>query len=126
MIHLLPLSSEFAIYQTDDASKLPPALAQADFYSFTRTTDEISVVSSVVSEFEGVKCDKTWRGFVVEGILDFALVGILHDITQVLKQHGISVFVISTYNTDYVFVKKENFDKTAEIFRKSKTIFLKK
>ena len=124
MIRLLPLSSEFAIYQTDDAAKLPQSVTQADFYSFTRTAHEISVVSSFVGEFEGVLCDKTWRGFVVEGILDFALVGILHDITQPLKLHGISVFVISTYNTDYVFVKKENFDKAAEIFRNLENIVL--
>ncbi len=66
-----------------------------------------------------------WKGFKVDGILDFSLVGIINDITKPLKDSQISVFVISTFNTDYIFVKKESFDRAIEIFKSTKNIDIK-
>ena len=63
-----------------------------------------------------------WKGLKVDGILDFSLVGILHDLTKPLKENGISVFVLSTFNTDYLFVKKESFEKALDIFSSEKNI----
>ena len=55
-----------------------------------------------------------WRGFRIEGVLDFSLVGILSEISGILASHGIGIFAVSTYNTDYILVKKENFYKAME------------
>ena len=53
-------------------------------------------------------CEKGWRGFRVEGILDFSLTGILSKISTVLAEEEIGIFAVSTYNTDYILVKEEN------------------
>ncbi|MEZ4628665.1 MAG: ACT domain-containing protein [Eubacteriales bacterium] len=52
-----------------------------------------------------------WRGFRVQGVLDFSLVGILAQISSLLARHGISIFAVSTYNTDYIFTKADVFDR---------------
>jgi hypothetical protein len=71
------------------------------------------------------KSDTDWQGFKVEGILDFSLIGIINEITKPLKDNKISVFVISTFNTDYIFVKKESFQKANEIFKMTENINIK-
>lgn len=55
----------------------------------------------------------------IQGVLDFSLIGILAKITGILAENNISVFAISTYNTDYVLVKKENYQNALEILEKS-------
>lgn len=77
-----------------------------------KTAEEISVVC----EEENIPqhaTDKSsgWRGFVIVGTLDFSLVGILAGITSLLAENLIPVFAVSTFDTDYFFVKSENFDK---------------
>ena len=61
--------------------------------------------------------DDGWRGFRVCGTLDFSLIGILAWIAETLAANEISIFAISTYNTDYVLVKEENFDKALEVLK---------
>lgn len=56
-----------------------------------------------------------WRAFRVQGVLDFSLVGILANISNLLANHEISIFVISTFDTDYLWVKKENVEKAESI-----------
>ena len=55
--------------------------------------------------------DDGWRGFRIQGTLDFSLIGILAKISAILAEQRIGIFAISTYNTDYIFVKEENFAK---------------
>ncbi|WP_294238824.1 ACT domain-containing protein [Pseudobutyrivibrio sp.] len=62
-----------------------------------------------------IERDDGWRGFRIHGTLDFSLVGILAKISGILADHKISIFAVSTYNTDYVLVKEENFDRALSI-----------
>ncbi|MFY9177249.1 MAG: ACT domain-containing protein [Caldicoprobacterales bacterium] len=55
-----------------------------------------------------IKCEKDWRILKIEGPLDFSLIGILASISTVLAQKGISIFAISTYDTDYILVKNKD------------------
>ena len=55
--------------------------------------------------------DDGWKGFRIEGVLDFSLIGILSKISAILAENKVGIFAVSTYNTDYIFVKEENFDK---------------
>ena len=88
-------------------------------YVFISKTDEenslvcltTSMPSNVIEKSDG------WRGFRIQGILDFALVGILSKISTLLASHQISIFAISTFNTDYIFIKEENFHTALEILR---------
>jgi len=56
-----------------------------------------------------------WRGFRIEGVLDFSLVGILAGIAALMAENGIAIFAVSTYNTDYVFIKEKDFDRAVEL-----------
>ena len=59
--------------------------------------------------------DDGWKAFRVQGILDFSLIGIVSKISGILAQNKIGIFVISTFNTDYVLTKKENYRKANEV-----------
>lgn len=125
MITLIPLNDIYSIHQFTDLLEIPKELISSEFYSVTKTEDEVSVITNCTVDINSTRSDKNWKGFKVEGILDFSLIGIINDITKPLKDNGISVFVISTYNTDYLFVKSELFDKTVEILNRTQGINVK-
>lgn len=125
MIDLKALKDDFTIYQLGIDQTVPPQIFDSGFYSITRTDDEVSIVTNCKPDLEDVKCSKNWKGFKVDGILDFSLVGILNDITKPLKDNNISVFVISTFNTDYIFVKEDLFASAIAIFASTKNINVK-
>lgn len=83
-------------------------------YCFIEKTDEenslVCMTENVPSNT--VERDDGWRAFRIQGILDFSLIGILAKIAGILAENQISIFAVSTYNTDYVFIKKENYEKT--------------
>lgn len=56
-----------------------------------------------------------WQGFRIQGNLDFSLVGILSKISAILADHGISIFALSTYNTDYILIKKESYQEAMDL-----------
>ena len=64
---------------------------------------------------ELVERDDGRKGFRIQGVLDFSLIGILAGIAEILAENGISIFAISTYNTDYVLMKKESYQKALDI-----------
>ena len=62
-------------------------------------------------------CNDGWKAFRIQGVLDFSLIGILAKIATVLADNGISIFAVSTYNTDYVLIKKENYQKALDVLQ---------
>ena len=83
-----------------------------EFYFIGRTSDELSLVCRTVdTPAETLEREDGWRGFYIDGVLDFSLIGILSKISGVLAENGIGIFAVSTYNTDYILVKEENFTK---------------
>ncbi len=56
-----------------------------------------------------------WKAFRIQGILDFSLIGILSGISGILAENKIGIFVVSTFNTDYVLTKKEEYQKTVRV-----------
>ncbi|HLN75300.1 MAG TPA: ACT domain-containing protein [Prolixibacteraceae bacterium] len=125
MIELVPLSDTFHIYKMEEGQEIPPQMLSAGFFSVTSTPEEVSVITNCPKNFPMFISDKGWKGFKVEGILDLSLVGILYDIIQPLKDNSISVFVTSTFNTDYIFVKEDQFEKATEIFKLADNLNLK-
>lgn len=77
------------------------------FYSITMTQDELSVVCTEKCIPQNIKYEGNWRVLKVEGPLDFSLIGILSFISSILAEKGISIFAISTFDTDYILVKTE-------------------
>ena len=88
------------------------------FYFLAKTNDEISLVikSEDVPE-TAIYREDGYKAFRIDGELDFSLVGILADITSVLAENKIPVFAVSTFNTDYILVKSEFFDKALRLMQ---------
>lgn len=87
-----------------------------DFTFYARTDEEISLVCRT-EDLPGnlqERSDK-WRAFRVKGVLNFSLVGILSRISTTLADDGISLFAVSTFNTDYILVKEEFYERALEI-----------
>ena len=83
-----------------------------DFCFTAKTDEEISLVCKTEDVPENTLVrDDGWKGFRIEGVLDFSLIGILSKISAILAENKVGIFAVSTYNTDYIFVKEENFDK---------------
>ena len=92
------------------------SLEQIDFsreYVFlSKTPDEISLVCEADYTPPGVIITESdWKALRVSGVLDFDMIGVIAKITNILTDEKVSIFVISTYNTDYILIKEKDFDK---------------
>ena len=91
-----------------------------DFYFIGKTDEEISLVCPTVdTPAETTARDDGWKGFRIQGVLDFSLIGILSKLSAVLAENAIGIFAVSTYNTDYILVKAENFEKAEAVLSKA-------
>ncbi len=109
------IHQDFSVCQVEDYS-----LVNLDSeYSFIGKTDEEKSLVCITSEIPAnvIRRDDGWKAFRIQGILDFSLIGILAKIAVVLADNGISIFAVSTYNTDYVLIKKENYQKGLEVLQ---------
>lgn len=86
-------------------------------YCFTGKTDEEKSLVCLTSEVPAnvTEQDDGWKAFRIQGTLDFSLIGILAKISGILAEHQIGIFAISTFNTDYILTKKENYDRAIEV-----------
>ena len=106
---LKTLSYDLTVCKVSDTSKTD---LSKDFYFIGKTDEEISLVCRTSdTPADTVERDDGWKGFRIEGVLDFSLIGILSKISGILADNRIGIFAVSTYNTDYILVKSENFDK---------------
>jgi len=110
------LPDRFAVYQLAAADPVPPWAGGA-FVSVTRTVDELSVVCAEGLAPAGTACQPGWRFFQVEGPLDFSLTGILAPIASPLAAAGVSIFALSTFDTDYVMVQDAGLAKAIDALR---------
>ncbi len=81
------------------------------FFSLTKTYDELSIVCPQDHIPENVRAEKDWRAFKLEGPLDMYSVGVIAELSAPLAKAGISIFNISTYETDYILVEEKNLTK---------------
>lgn len=109
------LSDRFAICRLDPSQPIPTWSSTSPFFSISKTSEELSIVCLENCIPEGIKSEKGWRAFKVAGPLDFSLTGILASLSKPLAEGGISIFAISTFDTDYLLVKQENLPKSIEI-----------
>ena len=111
------LDKDYSVYQFNINHQIDCSVLDNDFISITKTKDEISVVA-ITGIFEHyIKREDNWKILKIDGILDFALTGIISKISTILAKNGISVFVISTYNTDYIMVKEDKLEETIKVLQ---------
>ena len=112
-MELKVLEQSFSVCKLQDATEIDWS---HPFCFVGKTDEELSLVceTSVTPENTTAREDG-WRGFRVQGVLDFSMVGVLAAISSLLAKNGISIFAISTYNTDYLFTKEENFSRAVAL-----------
>jgi hypothetical protein len=102
------IAQEFSICKVSDTSKID---FTDEFCFVGKTDEELSLVCTTKHIPEAtVQCDNGWKAFRIEGTLDFSLIGILSKISAILANKGIGIFVVSTYNTDYVLTKTGDYE----------------
>lgn len=119
------LSETLGIIRLDKAASVPEWVSWTSptFLSITKTRDELSIVCDQESVPVNTQhCVRDWRAFKVEGPLDFSLTGILASLSQPLADHKISIFAVSTYDTDYILVKEKDLHAAIDILKKECTV----
>jgi hypothetical protein len=112
-IELSILPGTYTIHRLNPGSELP--VISQGFYSITYTDDEISVVCSDEVEIPSTDRSPGWKCLKLAGTLELDQVGILHDLSRPLKNAGISIFVVSTYDTDYLLIPGSLFEKAIKV-----------
>lgn len=101
------LNECFTIHRLPVNSEIPPQVFNASIYFIAKTFDEVSIVLPQSVVLDSDEAEPNWQALQVMGPLDFALTGILANIATVLANEKISIFAISTFDTDYILVKKD-------------------
>jgi len=118
-VQLKLLSEPFAMCRfaphTSAADLIPPA----GFFALTRTEDEVSLVVDEAAVQPDWQAETGWRGMKVLGPLDFSLIGILSSLAAPLADAGISIFAISTFDTDYLLVKADRLADALKALREA-------
>lgn len=108
-IKLKKLEYDLTVCKTRSDEKLD---LKNPFYFIGKTDEENSLVCITEdAPMDTIEREDGWKAFRIQGVLDFSLIGILSKISTILAENGIGIFAVSTYNTDYILVKKANFDR---------------
>lgn len=105
-IRVLP--GELAVCRLPEDAEIPTWAWQGPICGALKALGEVSVVTAVEAVPDGVRSEGPWRALMVEGPLDFALTGILSSIAQTLALAQISLFALSTFDTDYILVRSDD------------------
>lgn len=115
MMEIKKIDHNFSVCQVEDYS----LVNLNSEYSFIGKTDEEKSLVCITDEVPAnvIQRDDGWKAFRIQGVLDFSLIGILAKIAAALADNSISIFAVSTYNTDYVLMKKENYQKALDVLK---------
>ena len=102
-LELLP--QEFSLYKLTPSSPVPQEVFASELYSITKTDKELSILADSRIQLQAEQCEPGWKALRVQGTLDFSLTGVLSAILKPLASAGISIFALSTFDTDYILVK---------------------
>lgn len=107
------LDYDFSICKVSDFSSLD---FSNEYFFIGKTDEENSLVCITENVPDNtVQREDGWKAFRIQGVLDFSLVGILAKISALLAENNIGIFAISTYNTDYILTRKDNYLKALEV-----------
>lgn len=116
-LHFRLLAGNYSICRLSAEAAWPVWLPGGGLVSVTRTTRELSVVCDSTAVPRGVQREDGWRALELAGPIPFETTGVAAAFTSPLGRDGISVFVISTYDTDYLLVKEQNLDRAINSLR---------
>ena len=111
------LSETFTIHKLSPDVSIPEEILKSNYYSVSKTENELSVVCSELIEIQSLQSSKGWKCIKVKGPLDFNLTGILAGISDILAHANISIFAISTFDTDYILVRTHDLSSARTALR---------
>jgi hypothetical protein len=114
------LDSTFTIHSLSEEQAIPAAVLSSNFYFIGKTHDELSLVVKEDIVIDAIESDYDWRVLEVLGPLNLSMVGIMAQISAVLAAARISIFVVSTFETDYFLVKSETLSKAVAALKKAR------
>lgn len=100
------MEGKFTLHRLAADAPIPEAVLDSPFFSVTRSPDELSIVVPKGIALSGTRKEPGWACIKVLGPLDFGLTGILAGISTLLAGEGISIFAVSTFDTDYIMMKQ--------------------
>ena len=121
-ISLIPLQGTYTIHRLQPNQELP--VIKDGFYSVTVTDDEVSVVCLDEIKIDSEQNSPAWKCIKLAGPLELDQVGILHDLTKPLKEAGISIFAISTYDTDYLLVPQKSYNDAIQVLSDQYVLYI--
>ena len=104
------LARHLTIHRLPPTTNVPSIVLKNNFYSISRTTDELTIVCDSTLEIASERSESGWSAIQVAGPLDFSLTGILAGISSALAAAEIPIFAISTFDTDYILVRTDQLD----------------
>ena len=109
------LDKEYSVHRLKPEAEIPRNIIDTRFYSISKTDEELSIVCESDITISSNKVDAGWSCLKVLGPLDISLTGVLAGISTVLAEANISIFAISTYDTDYILVKTKDLTKGIKV-----------
>jgi uncharacterized protein len=113
------LPGRFAVCRLGPGDDVPEWADAPPLSSVTRTGDELSIVCPEAGVPGGVQAERGWRAFKLEGPVPFATIGVISGLTKPLAEAGLSVFVLSTFDTDYLLLKEPNLPRASQILARA-------
>ena len=110
-VHLKILDRQFSIYRFSPTTEVPPRIFNEPYFWIGKTDEELSIVCDAKLRLRGGQCNPGWTCFKILGPLDLSEIGILSELSTILASSKISIFALSTFDTDYILVKTENLAK---------------
>ena len=113
------LSETFTIHKFSPDASIPEKILKSNYYSVSKTENELSLVCAQIIEVQSLQSSKGWKCIKVKGPLEFNLTGILAGISDILTRGYISIFAISTFNTDYILVRTHDLSSATTTLRQA-------
>ena len=111
------LPGEFAFCRLGPAAPIPSWAIDGTFFSVTRTDDELSIFCLEAGVPADVRANRGWRCLKLHGPFDFSTVGVIASFAAPLAEAGLSISVVSTFDTDYLFVRQSSLDHAIQVLR---------
>lgn len=111
------LPGRMAVCRLEADSPVPAWAKGQALFSLTRTAEEFSIVCEEESVPENILAERGWRALKVQGPLAFSMIGVLAELSSFLAGAGVSIFVLSTFDTDYMLVKEERLETAIQTLR---------
>ena len=121
---LTVLPERLAICRLAADAPVPAWLGRARFWSLTRSEEELSIVLPEEMVEAGWQAERGYRALQVLGPLDLGLTGVLASLAVPLAAAGVSIFALSTYDTDYVLVREGDLEKAEQALVASDHVFV--